>query len=108
MNRHTALYSLAALFVLALLGGAGFLVYRWMYPPAGPITPPDIDPARARLAIPVPPVRFTDVTEAAKIRFRHHNGAGGQKFLPETMGSGVAVLDFDRDGHQDLLFVNGC
>ncbi len=55
-----------------------------------------------------PSVRFTDVTEAAGIRFRHFSGAAGKKLLPETMGSGVAVLDFDRDGRPDLLFVNSC
>ncbi len=52
------------------------------------------------------PVRFVDVTEQAGIRFRHFNGMAGKKLLPETMGSGVAVLDFDRDGRPDLFFVN--
>ena len=58
--------------------------------------------------IPVPKVRFTDVTQQAGIRFVHTNGSFGKKLLPETMGSGVAFLDFDRDGKQDLLFVNSC
>ena len=53
-----------------------------------------------------PSVRFTDVTEAAGIHFKHENGARGRKLLPETMGGGCAFLDFDGDGHQDLLFVN--
>ncbi len=53
------------------------------------------------------PVQYTDVTEAAGIRFRHFNGETGKRYLPETMGSGVAVLDFDRDGWMDLFFVNG-
>ena len=48
---------------------------------------------------------FTDVTAAAGIRFKHHSGAFGKKYLPETMGSGVAFLDADGDGWQDLLFV---
>jgi hypothetical protein len=53
-----------------------------------------------------PRVRFVDVTESAGIRFIHHNGATEKKLLPETMGSGVAILDFDGDGRPDLLFVN--
>ena len=50
--------------------------------------------------------RFVDVTEAAGIDFVHENGAFGEKYLPETMGSGVAFFDADGDGDQDLLFVN--
>lgn len=53
------------------------------------------------------PVTFSDVTAAAGIRFRHHNGAYGKKYLPETTGSGCAFLDFDRDGWPDILFING-
>lgn len=57
---------------------------------------------------PEPPfrVRYIDVTDASGIRFRHSNGATGRKLLPETMGSGVAVIDFDQDGRPDLFFVN--
>ncbi|MFO0850653.1 MAG: CRTAC1 family protein [Gemmataceae bacterium] len=46
------------------------------------------------------------MTEQAGVRFKHVCGAAGKKLLPETMGSGVAVLDFDRDGKPDLFFVN--
>ena len=53
-----------------------------------------------------PPVPFTDVTTASGIAFVHHNGAYGEKLLPETMGGGVAILDFDGDGDQDLFFVD--
>src|SRR5439155_11989601 len=70
---------------------------------------PLISPAqlpRVNENIKIPPVRFTDITAKAGIRFRHCNGAFGKKLLPETMGSGVAFIDFDNDGHQDLLFVN--
>ena len=52
-------------------------------------------------------VTFTDVTAAAGIGFRHNNGAFGRKYLPETMGSGAAVLDVDADGWQDVFLVNG-
>jgi hypothetical protein len=51
-------------------------------------------------------VSFTDVTESAGIDFEHFNGAYGDKLLPETMGGGVAFLDYDSDGDPDLLFVN--
>ena len=52
-------------------------------------------------------VRFTDVTKRAGIGFVQTNGAAGQKFYPETFGSGVCVIDYDRDGWPDLYFVNG-
>ncbi|MDX2153789.1 MAG: CRTAC1 family protein [Bryobacteraceae bacterium] len=51
--------------------------------------------------------RFTDVTQTAGIRYRHNTGAFGSKFLPETLGPGCAFLDYDNDGWQDLLIVNG-
>jgi len=51
--------------------------------------------------------RFVDVTEEAGITFVHENGAYGKKYLPETMGSGCALFDFDGDGDQDILLVNG-
>ncbi len=52
-------------------------------------------------------VRFEDVTRAAGIHFVHNNGAFGKKWLPETMGPGVAFLDYDNDGWEDILFANG-
>jgi hypothetical protein len=54
-----------------------------------------------------PGFRFVDVTSSAGIQFQHDSGAFGGKFLPETMGSGCAFLDYDRDGWQDILLVNG-
>ena len=51
--------------------------------------------------------QFEDVTRPAGIHFVHNSGAFGKKWLPETMGPGVAFLDYDNDGWQDILFVNG-
>jgi len=51
-------------------------------------------------------ISFRDITKAAGITFVHTNGATGKKYLPETMGAGVAFLDYDGDGWQDLFFVN--
>jgi len=57
-------------------------------------------------ARPSGPIEFRDVTKQAGIQFKHNSGAFGKKYLPETMGSGVCVLDYDNDGWQDILFVN--
>lgn len=50
---------------------------------------------------------FSDVTAQAGIRWRHVSGESSEKYLVETMGGGVAFLDFDQDGLQDLFFVTG-
>ena len=52
-------------------------------------------------------IRLTDVTAKAGISFQHNSGAYGGKLLPETLGSGCAFLDYDGDGWQDILLVNG-
>jgi len=52
-------------------------------------------------------VQFVDVTAKAGIRFVHNNGAFGKKFLPETVGPGVAFIDYDNDGWPDIFLVNG-
>ena len=46
-----------------------------------------------------------DQTESSGVAFRHHNGALGNLWLPEIMGSGVAVLDINGDEKLDLWFV---
>jgi enediyne biosynthesis protein E4 len=53
------------------------------------------------------PVQFLDVTHDAGIDFQHNSGAFGKKYLPETLGSGCAFLDYDNDGWLDILLVNG-
>jgi enediyne biosynthesis protein E4 len=51
-------------------------------------------------------VQFKDVTAQAGIRFKHNAGKAGKKYLPETMGAGVALFDYNNDGKLDILFVN--
>ncbi len=70
--------------------------------------PPPSDPINERNSIPVPKIVFTNVTEKAGLAFTHYNGTSGKKLLPETMGGGVCVFDYDGDGHQDILFVSSC
>lgn len=50
---------------------------------------------------------FEDISAASGIRFSNENGASAEKMMIETMGSGLAVLDYDGDGRPDLVFVNG-
>jgi len=50
---------------------------------------------------------FEDVTAAAGITFVHQSAATPDKFMMETFGSGVAWIDIDNDGFQDLFLVNG-
>ena len=50
---------------------------------------------------------FADVTSASHVDFQHAASHTSRKYLVETMGAGVAMLDYDGDGRQDLFFVNG-
>ena len=61
---------------------------------------------QTKAARPSGSIQFTDVTAQAGIHFKHNSGAFGKKYLPETMGGGVCVLDYDNDGWQDILLVN--
>ncbi|UCE62114.1 MAG: CRTAC1 family protein [Phycisphaerales bacterium] len=75
--------------------------------PAAPLVETIVTPPRVveRSADP-PQVTFIDITAEAGIDFVHVNGATGEKMLPESLGGGVAFLDYDSDGDQDLLFIN--
>ncbi len=50
---------------------------------------------------------FVDISESAGVPFVHRASATPEKFLLETMGSGVALLDYDGDGRLDIYLVNG-
>jgi len=52
-------------------------------------------------------VHFRDITAQAGIHFTHNNGAFGKKWLPETMGPGCAFIDYDNDGYQDIILIDG-
>lgn len=52
------------------------------------------------------PIVFADITEEAGIDFAHVTGAFGEKWMPETIGSGGGFLDYDSDGKVDIFLVN--
>jgi hypothetical protein len=54
------------------------------------------------------PVVFENLTSKSHLdSFLHHSGTPQKKFIPETLGSGVGILDYDNDGWPDIYFVNG-
>jgi hypothetical protein len=53
----------------------------------------------------VDPDLFIESAEATGLRFTHVNGATGRYYLPEQMGAGVALFDYDNDGDLDVFLV---
>ncbi len=104
-------WSLAILATLAVIAGLIGL-FGWL----GQSEPEPVEEAQALnldelLAVPEQPTApaavFIDEAAERGVDFVHFNGAFGERLLPETMGGGVAVLDYNGNGDQDLLFVNG-
>ena len=53
------------------------------------------------------PGKFTDVTSELGVHFKNESSHTSKKYLPETMGAGVALFDYDNDGRLDIYLVNG-
>ena len=68
-------------------------------------TPPVAQPAKAQPKS-SGQAWFRDVTAASGVNFLHDSGATGRYFMPESIGSGGALLDFDNDGRLDLYLVH--
>lgn len=50
---------------------------------------------------------FVESAAATGLNFTHVNGAAGHYYLPEVMGAGVALFDYDNDGDLDVFLVQG-
>jgi hypothetical protein len=70
------------------------------------LTPAVLVVAGLALVQPAPPL-FVDATDAAGLKFVHVNGASGRYFMPEQMGAGVALFDYDNDDDLDVFLVQG-
>ena len=100
-------YSAIAFVVLAsVVGGSVWFATR----PEPEVVDTDIDvrspEVPAGLEIGLPSIPLVDVTAESGITFRHENGATGDKLIPEMMGGGVAIIDFDSDSDPDIVFIN--
>ena len=97
----------------AFVAVVGTGVAAWMLWPRPVPVPAPVAPLPQGPASPAAPVAataefpFEDMAGAWGIDFRRTSGADGRRFLPETMGGGVAVWDVDGDGDLDLLFPDG-
>jgi hypothetical protein len=52
-------------------------------------------------------IQFADATQTSGVNFKHAPTRTENKWLPEIMGSGVGVADFNRDGAPDIVLVGG-
>ena len=81
------------LLVPAVVAGIAFWTWQNARPPDEPPLPPQGPPW------------FVDVTEAVGLDFVHDAGPVGTYFMPQQVGSGAALFDFNRDGKLDILLL---
>jgi enediyne biosynthesis protein E4 len=100
--------SLGVIAGVGLVVGAGIWVYVLTRPKQVEVVT-TVAPATKREAVKVtlPKIPLVNISEQAGVDFVHFTGKEGQRLLPETMGGGGGFFDYDSDGDQDILLVNG-
>jgi len=86
-----------------------FLLLAFLTTVFAPCVGQQQSPNPKTLVAPNPPVpgNFIDVTQRLGIKFKQEASPTSKKYLLETMGSGVALFDYDNDGRLDIFFANG-
>ena len=102
---------ISALFFAALMLSPGFFSCakeeaEVQAPPPDYTRAPAADYAGPSKGKQPPRVVFSEIAAAAGIDFVHQSGADGRKWMPETMGSGCALFDYDGDERLDVLLIN--
>jgi hypothetical protein len=85
-----------------LLAAAGGAYLAW----SRPWSSKGLGPRAGEAAVSAGPF-FEEITASSGVEFQHWCGDGGRYFFPEVMGSGIGLLDYDRDGDLDLFAVQG-
>jgi enediyne biosynthesis protein E4 len=98
MNTRRSIW-MAVTAAVAIVGGVG----AWQMIPGGTSPSPSVQSQPATASPPL----FEETTVAAGLTFQHWCGDSGKYFFPEVNGSGVALLDYDRDGKLDIFVVQG-
>ena len=79
-------------------------VRKWLASSAGVVEQSDLAASETNVSTP----KFEDVYQQAQLDFQYFNGNSGFKYLIESMGGGVSVLDYNNDGWPDCYFPQGC
>jgi enediyne biosynthesis protein E4 len=99
-----------AVFALIGLGAAAF----WFWSGNDPVDP-KIESREGRIStladkprnLQPPAFDWKNIAPDCGIDFVHFSGATGERLLPETLGGGVAIFDYDKDNLPDVLFISG-
>jgi enediyne biosynthesis protein E4 len=88
-------------------GAALTMAAAWALPPQGMLSRGAPAAPRPKASGRVFPCSFEDVAAAAGLTAPQIDGGENKKYIVESTGSGVAFLDFDNDGWQDVFLVSG-